>query len=88
MILVAVVGILDCIFTFIQCSPPQALWEMTPNADCWDPSVQPNFAIFTAAVNALADFVFAIVPASVILKLRLGTKKRVNLSILLGLGVV
>jgi hypothetical protein len=49
MILTAVVGILDSIFTYAQCNPPQALWDPSVPHTCWAPSVQANFAIFTSS---------------------------------------
>jgi hypothetical protein len=88
MAVVAVTGSLDCIFTYVQCSPPKALWEPSIPHTCWNPKIQSNYAIFTAAVNAFADFTFAFVPASVILKLNMDKRRRINLSILLGLGVL
>lgn len=41
-----IVNSLNCIFTFAQCDPPKALWEPNIPAHCWNPKVQPNFAIF------------------------------------------
>ena len=48
-VLTFIIGALACILTFAQCNPPRALWEPTevPNAKCWKPSVQSDFAIFT-----------------------------------------
>lgn len=36
----------------------------------------------------LADVILALVPASIILKLKMDRRRRVNLSILLGLGLM
>jgi hypothetical protein len=44
---------LGCIFTFVQCDPPRALW--TPQliaagqAKCWDSRVQADYAIFLSS---------------------------------------
>ncbi|KAF7902746.1 hypothetical protein EAF00_002649 [Botryotinia globosa] len=86
--LTALINGLDCIFTYVQCSPPKALWDSSIAHTCWHPSVQSRFAIFTAAENCLADVVLALVPASVIMNLNMDMKKRVNLTILLGLGLI
>ncbi|ESZ98102.1 hypothetical protein SBOR_1481 [Sclerotinia borealis F-4128] len=86
--LTALINSLDCIFTYVQCSPPRALWDPSIAHTCWDPNVQSRFAMFTAAENCLADIVLALVPASVIMNLNMEMKKRINLTILLGLGLI
>ncbi|KAF7863820.1 hypothetical protein EAF04_006785 [Stromatinia cepivora] len=86
--LTALINGLDCIFTYVQCSPPKALWDPSIPHTCWDPNVQSRFAIFTAAENCLADIVLALVPASIIMNLNMEMKKRVNLTILLDLGLI
>ena len=47
-ILTVVVNSIDCILTFAQCSPPRALWDHSIEANCWDPRVQEDFALFQA----------------------------------------
>lgn len=44
--------------------------------------------IYILAENCLADIVLALVPASVIMNLNMEMKKRVSLTILLGLGLM
>lgn len=105
-ILTFIINSLDCIFTFLQCDPPKALWEINTPAHCWNPKVQSDFAIFvackttkchecsvslsnfSAAENILADFVLALLPISIFWNLNMSLKKRVNLCILLGLGLL
>lgn len=43
-----IINSLGCIFTFVQCDPPRALWNPTIKAKCWDPSVQQNYNYFLA----------------------------------------
>lgn len=43
-----IINSLGCIFTFVQCDPPRALWNPTIKANCWDPSVQQNYNYFLA----------------------------------------
>ncbi|KAI8623178.1 hypothetical protein F5Y19DRAFT_481976 [Xylariaceae sp. FL1651] len=63
-----VITILAAIFTFTQCSPPAPLWEpsLRDTAQCWDPSVQSNFSIFSASLNSFTDFTLALMPITVI----------------------
>ncbi|KAM7214601.1 hypothetical protein V8F06_010000 [Rhypophila decipiens] len=84
---------LGCIFTFVQCNPPRALWTpelLAPigTGTCWDPKVQLHFNYFLASWNIMADVVLALLPATFIsgLKLRLG--KKIALCILLSLGLI
>jgi hypothetical protein len=51
----AIINGLDCIFTYVQCSPPRALWDPSIPHKCWDPSVQSRFAIFTASTYFLTN---------------------------------
>ena len=48
-------GCVDCILTFVQCSPPRALWtaSIAPSAKCWSPEVLTDFA--TGVGSAFID---------------------------------
>ena len=81
-------NLLNTIFTFVQCDPPRALWEPMIPKKCWDPTVQPHFALFVAAENILADVVLALLPITFLWQLNMSRRKRVNLSILLALGLL
>lgn len=48
--LTALINGLDCIFTYVQCSPPKALWDPSVPHTCWDPRIQSRFAMFTAGL--------------------------------------
>ena len=37
MISVSLLNSLSCVFLFVECEPPKALWESTPSAKCWTP---------------------------------------------------
>ena len=45
---VFIVNSLGCIFTFVQCNPPRALWTPGLPAKCWNPNVQAHFNYFLA----------------------------------------
>jgi hypothetical protein len=52
MVTVFIFNALACIFTFVQCNPPRALWTpqlvATGQAKCWDSTSQADFSIFSA----------------------------------------
>ncbi|OJJ72616.1 hypothetical protein ASPBRDRAFT_42339 [Aspergillus brasiliensis CBS 101740] len=79
---------LDCIFQFVQCSPPRALWEPWIPHTCWDTSVQTNFALFLSAWNILIDLLLALIPIPIIWRTSLSLKKRIATCTLLGLGLM
>ncbi|PWY85558.1 integral membrane protein [Aspergillus eucalypticola CBS 122712] len=79
---------LDCLFGFVQCDPPRALWEPWIPHTCWDTNVQANFAIFISAWNVLVDLVLAAIPIPIIWRTSLTLKQRIATCTLLGLGPV
>ena len=44
--LINLVTVLACIFSFIQCNPPRALWMDVPGAHCWNPKYLSRFLMF------------------------------------------
>lgn len=83
------IGALACILTFAQCNPPRALWEPTkvPDAKCWKPKVQSDFAIFTGAYYTFIDMFLALLPITFVWNLNLKPQRKVALSMLLSLGI-
>jgi hypothetical protein len=85
----AILSFLMCLFTFVQCENPEALWNpaIAATTKCWDPQVQPDFSIFGGSWNAFADFILAIWPGFIVWGLEMAIRKKVWLTVLLGLGV-
>ncbi|KAI1164118.1 hypothetical protein F5B18DRAFT_617057 [Nemania serpens] len=84
-----IVGVLDAIFTFAQCSIPAALWEpaLAGKGTCWSPDVKIASSLLTASLNVVADFVLAVLPAVKIWNLHLPIGKRLGLVALFGSGL-
>ncbi|KAI9822947.1 MAG: hypothetical protein M1826_000329 [Phylliscum demangeonii] len=82
------VNSIGCILTFAQCSPPRALWTPSIKGNCWDPSVQTNYAIFSGSWNAAVDFSLALLPITIFWNLNMKLHKRIGLCLLLGTGVL
>jgi hypothetical protein len=92
------------IITFVQCSPPRALWDKVPGAKCWNPKVVADFTVaqsgkflapsndsgfdHSVAFGTWMDFLLATVPCTIIWTLTLSTKTKIGLCILLSLGAV
>ncbi|ERF76570.1 hypothetical protein EPUS_05843 [Endocarpon pusillum Z07020] len=88
MITTIIFGILATFFTFFQCKNPKALWEtqLRATTQCWDPRVQTRFNIFVATYNGFTDVLFALLPCTFIWYLQMDTKKKVALTVALGLS--
>ncbi|KAK0515842.1 hypothetical protein JMJ35_001876 [Cladonia borealis] len=85
---VLVINAIGSILTFVQCNPPRALWTPTIHAHCWNPKVQSDYAIFLSSWNVFIDVVLAMLPISILWPLTLSLRKKISLSVLLGLGLL
>ncbi|KAK3901759.1 hypothetical protein C8A05DRAFT_44664 [Staphylotrichum tortipilum] len=72
---------------FLQCMPPQALWNQYIKHKCWDPVVATSLATSASAFSALSDFYLALYPAVVLWSLDMNWRKKLALSVALGFGV-
>ncbi|KAK5633373.1 hypothetical protein RRF57_009087 [Xylaria bambusicola] len=82
-------NILSVVLTFTQCQNVAALWDPDVHAitQCWDPKVQTNFSTFTSSLNSATDFIFSLIPITLIWKLQLSFRGRVGLIVLLSSGI-
>ena len=80
-------SVLDLIFLFVQCNPPEALYNPSIDAKCWR-STFANFTLALASYNAFLDLAYAAIAVSIIWQLRLSVVRRINLSLLLSVGVM
>ncbi|RHZ51486.1 uncharacterized protein CDV56_106902 [Aspergillus thermomutatus] len=85
-IFTTLVNVLNCIFNFVQFNPVQGNWDPRVSANCWNRTAQLKFAYFMCSENIVADAVLAIIPATFLLSMNISLKKKINLTILLGLG--
>ncbi|KAK2049471.1 integral membrane protein [Colletotrichum somersetense] len=77
------------IILFAQCQPSRSQWDFSvTKKTCWDRNVLVYFAIYSGVVCALVDLYLAVYPAIVLAKLQLSLKKKVALSIALGIGSI
>ena len=51
---------LACIFMFVQCNPPRALWspELAATAKCWNPSVFTDYSIAVSSTSEIPTSLF------------------------------
>lgn len=79
----------NAIFNFTQCSPAAALWDLSlrPTASCWDPTVEDNYGIFVSSWSAAVDLLLALTPVTIFWRLKMSTRKRLGLCLLMGCGI-
>ncbi|KAH8689461.1 hypothetical protein BGW36DRAFT_401821 [Talaromyces proteolyticus] len=88
-VLALVMGVIAVIIEFEQCDPVPGQWDPERyHPKCWPASVQMNYSYFVGSWSAFLDFFYAIYPASVIWKLNMANSRKIDLSILMGLGIV
>ncbi|KAF6820623.1 integral membrane protein [Colletotrichum plurivorum] len=87
---VCLVLVLLCIIIlFAQCTPTHPQWDFeVAEKSCWSPWVLINVAILTGTFSAALDLYLAIYPATVLMKLQMNLKKKLILSIALGIGSI
>uniref|UniRef100_L2FVC7 Integral membrane protein n=1 Tax=Colletotrichum fructicola (strain Nara gc5) TaxID=1213859 RepID=L2FVC7_COLFN len=82
-----VLVMLCIIILFAQCTPSRAQWDFTiTDKSCWSPWVLIDVAILTGAYSAALGLYLAVYPATVLMRLQMNIKKKVILSVALGIG--
>ena len=92
------------LLTFLQCSPPQRLWDPRIDGTCIDPKTMANYGIFTGcrsmngqpktnvltspAFYTFADASLAIIPLTIFWNLRISMLQRIQLCIVFGLNIL
>ncbi|ROT36500.1 hypothetical protein SODALDRAFT_335593 [Sodiomyces alkalinus F11] len=83
------VALMGCtVILFAQCQPSRSQWNFSVPGVCWDRWILVHYAIFAGAFSAFVDLYLAIYPALVLAKLKLNVKKKIALTVALGIGSV
>ncbi|KAM5441452.1 hypothetical protein MferCBS31731_003523 [Microsporum ferrugineum] len=83
-----VVDIGTVIISFVQCRPIYKFWDPSVPGHCWPPTVQQYVGYFQGSVCSAVDLALAVFPASIFWNLNMELKKKISLSLLMGLGVI
>ncbi|KAF1948817.1 hypothetical protein CC80DRAFT_430540 [Byssothecium circinans] len=89
-ILTGINGLCMLVVNFAQCKDINAIWNpvLRATTECWNPTVQSNFAIYAASFNTAMDFLLAILPITLVWNLRLNVQRKIALCLFLGCGVI
>ncbi|KFA54274.1 hypothetical protein S40293_07831, partial [Stachybotrys chartarum IBT 40293] len=71
-----------------RCNPPMRLWDQNVEGECMDIQVVTNFAVFAGAFSAFVDVVLAVYPTMALFRTPMTLKRRLSLSVVLGIGLV
>ncbi|PLB40402.1 uncharacterized protein BDW47DRAFT_123424 [Aspergillus candidus] len=86
----AAVGIVNIFLYVTMCDPIQALWKFTMvatgEATCRDIWILINYATFTSALSVFVDCYLAVFPSFVLFSLKMSLRKKIGLSVTMGLG--
>ncbi|KAG8208466.1 Integral membrane protein [Trichophyton interdigitale] len=83
-----VVDVGTVIISFVQCRPINKFWDAGVPGHCWAPTVQQYVGFFQGSVCSAVDLVLAVFPASLLWNLNMEMKKKISLSLLMGLGII
>ncbi|KAJ3535218.1 hypothetical protein NM208_g7225 [Fusarium decemcellulare] len=86
----SMMNLLVCVaLLYTRCLPTESLWNFAiTEKKCYSEDVLVIFGIFTGAVCAVTDFYLALYPASVLWHLQMNVKKKIALSVALGIGSI
>ncbi|KAI0426841.1 hypothetical protein F5Y09DRAFT_49406 [Xylaria sp. FL1042] len=87
-IVTTISSIVDILISLFQCGgDPRAIWvfELHATVTCLDADALNRYTTFTAVWQAFADFVFSILPIFIVWRLRMSTRRKLVLTVGLGL---
>ncbi len=89
----ALVWLITFVFFFVtlfQCSPPSHFWEQVfqKPGSCGNQDVVPATGIALSVVNAVCDFVLALLPITMIWDVQLNMRTKLTVAALLSMGVL
>jgi hypothetical protein len=83
-------GLYNMLTQLLQCIPIQAAWDLdndVTNSKCWSRMAFRASAVTVQLLNALTDWVFALLPISFLRKVQRPVRERIIIGILMALGV-
>lgn len=84
-VLTAAIGSLACINTYITCKPMSKIWDHTLDGEC-NAKMRHAIALTQAIWTISSDWLVALFPALLLRDLRMASKAKMALGIIMGLG--
>ncbi|KAM0326237.1 hypothetical protein ACHAQA_006834 [Verticillium albo-atrum] len=79
---------LNAVFLLGRCVPAASQWNFDMKGTCWDPQILVRYAIATGVFSAFVDLYLAVYPGMILLNLGIKKKKKIALTVALGLGCI
>ncbi|KAH8197362.1 hypothetical protein TruAng_008455 [Truncatella angustata] len=78
----------NAVLPYVWCTPAAKGWSPTIHGNCWDRKVTIRYSMFAAGYSAGMDFILAIIPWTVIMKLNMALKEKLGVAVCMSLAVV
>ncbi|PKS05641.1 hypothetical protein jhhlp_008160 [Lomentospora prolificans] len=75
------------IFMWVQCDPPEKVWNPNVEGTCWDGNIIVAYNSWTAVWSGLADIALAVIPWWIISRAAMNFKEQLGLLLCMSLGV-
>ncbi|KAI1381066.1 hypothetical protein F4677DRAFT_440283 [Hypoxylon crocopeplum] len=75
------------VLRWLQCQPTRRIWDGEAGGTCWNRELILGFTILAAAYSAFLDFVLAVLPWPIIIKLQIRTSEKIGISVAMSMGV-
>ncbi|TDZ24157.1 hypothetical protein Cob_v003393 [Colletotrichum orbiculare MAFF 240422] len=73
---------------FLRCVPVEKNWNMSIDGKCFKYEAVAYYSVYAGAISAVTDVYLAVYPAVVLFGLQMSLKKKIGLSLALGVGAV
>ncbi|KAI9652256.1 MAG: hypothetical protein M1831_007104 [Alyxoria varia] len=81
-------SVAGCAVWLRQCDPIEGLWDQTAGAECLSTKVYLGVGLAMCAFSGFLDFYYGVIPILFISRLNMDTRRKIHISIMLGLGTV
>lgn len=75
------------LFVWIQCIPLEKSWDSTVPGACWDPTVNLYWGRTASILSGAMDFLLAMLPWTILRRLRMKKREKIGVAAAMSLGV-
>ena len=79
---------MEAVLTWIQCTPVASAWDINVEGTCWHKDIMNDYGIFAGALSGTYDVVLALLPWTLVWKLRMRKREKFGIGAAMSMGVV